>query len=83
MLFLDSVKVVPPEAIRVLCASEVAFLSLGMARLSPAAADALIRFRGSCLKLDRLETISIEVVKILARFPNLLSLNGLQALVVD
>lgn len=83
MLFLDSVNVVPPEAIRILCESEVSFLSLGIVRLSPATAQVLSRFRGSCLKLDRLETISAEVAKILARFPKLLSLNGVQTLDID
>ncbi|MFM7071513.1 MAG: hypothetical protein ACKO38_06925 [Planctomycetota bacterium] len=83
ILFLDSVKVVPPETLRILCESEVSFLSLGIVRLSPTTARVLSRFRGACLKLDRLETISAEVAKILGRFPRLLSLNGVQTLGVD
>jgi len=83
ILFLDTVRHFSPEAIRILCESNVSFLSLGIVRLSSATAGVLSRFRGSCLNLDRLETISAEVAKILARFPNLLSLNGVQTLDVD
>lgn len=83
-LFLDSVRVVSLEMIRILAESPVSDLSLGgLEQISLEVATSLSRLRGSVLKRDGLADLSAEIAANLARLPKWLSFGGIKTLSAD